>query len=123
MHRFVISALVLFLAACSSLAPTPTPTLSAELSEGIRAFNAYCSACHSTNADTIVVGPSLAGIATKGGERIQDMDAEMYIRKSILEPDAYTVEGFPEGMMPIALKNDLTDEEMEAVIRYLLTLE
>ena len=54
---------------------------------------------------------------------MENLDAAMYIRDSILDPDIYTVEGFPEGMMPISLIDDLTEQDLEAVIIYLLTLE
>ena len=123
MLRFVISILVLFLAACSSLVPPPTPTISPQKIRGQGVFDSYCSSCHSTNSDVVVVGPSLAGIATRGGQRINDMDAEMYIRNSILDPNGYTVEGYPEGMMPSSLKDELAKEDLEALIVYLLTLE
>jgi hypothetical protein len=51
------------------------------------------------------------------------MDTEGYIRNSILDPDGYTVEGYPEGTMPISLMDDLAEEELEAVIAYLMTLK
>jgi len=54
---------------------------------------------------------------------MEDMDSEMYIRNSILNPNGYTVEGYPEGTMPSSLKDELAKEELEAVIAYLLTLE
>jgi len=47
----------------------------------------------------------------------------MYIRISILSPSAYTVEGFPEGVMPSTLKDELAKEDLDAVIAYLLTLK
>lgn len=123
MLRFAAGMLILFLAACSSLVPPPPPTLSPLEIRGQRVFDSYCSRCHSTNSDTVVVGPSLAGIATRGGQRMKDMDAEMYIRNSILDPSGYIVEGYPEGAMPSALKDDLAKEDLEAVIAYLMTLE
>ena len=65
----------------------------------------------------------LAGIANRGDQRIEGMDTEMYIRNSILNPNGYTVEGYPEGTMPSSLKDELAKEELEAVIAYLLTLK
>jgi hypothetical protein len=69
------------------------------------------------------VGPSLAGIARRGGSRIVGMDTEKYIRNSILNPNGYTVEGYPENTMPTSLKDELTGDDLEAVIAYLLTLK
>ena len=70
-----------------------------------------------------MVGPSLAGIATGGESRMQGMDAQAYIRDSILNPDGYIVEGFPEGAMPLDLKDQMAPEDLEAVVAYLLTLK
>ena len=123
MLRFIISILVLFLAACSSQVASPTSMLSPQVIRGKGVFDSYCSSCHSTNSGTIVVGPSLAGIATRGGAQLKDMDAEMYIRNSILDPNVYTVEGFPEGIMPSTLKDEIPKEDLEAVIEYLMTLK
>jgi mono/diheme cytochrome c family protein len=116
-------ALLLLLAACSSLKPPPTAELSPQADRGRELFASYCSTCHSTSEDTIIVGPSMARIATRGGERVDGMDAESYIKNSILEPGAYTVEGFPDDLMPANLKDQLTPEELEAIVVYLLTLE
>lgn len=117
------ATLILLLgAACSSLKTPPPPTLSPQVILGQRVFESYCSRCHSTNEGSIVVGPSLAGIATRASSRMEDMDAEMYIRHSILNPSEYTVEGFPEGAMPSSLKDDLSEEDLDAVVTYLLTL-
>lgn len=86
-------------------------------------FKSYCSACHSTNVDEVVVGPSLAGIAARAEERMPGKNAREYIKLSILEPGAYTVEGFPEAVMPADLGEQITPEELEALIAYLLTLK
>lgn len=50
------------------------------------------------------------------------MDSEVYIRESTLDPAGYNLEGYPEGIMPERLKEDLTGENLEAVVAYLLTL-
>jgi mono/diheme cytochrome c family protein len=122
--RFVAAILFLAtLAACSSLIPPPTPTRSPLEIRGRGVFESYCSRCHGTVGETVIVGPSLAGIATRGNERVEGMDAQTYIRISILNPSAYTVEGFPEGIMPLTLKDELAAEDLEAVIVYLLTLK
>jgi cytochrome c551/c552 len=54
-----------------------------------------CITCHSVNAPTKLVGPSLYDI----GKR-QDTT---YIRESILEPDKVVAEGFPQGLMKATL--------------------
>ncbi len=115
--------LVFFLAACSSLVPQPTPTRTEEEIRGRAVFKAYCERCHGLVGETVIVGPSLAGIATRAGTRIEGLDAEAYIRNSILDPGVYTVEGFPTDVMPITLKDELSPEDLDAVIAFLLTLK
>jgi len=90
---------------------------------GQAVFSATCSRCHSTIEDSVVVGPSMAGIASRAGERIPGMDARAYITQSILEPDAYIVEGFSGNLMPKNLSEELEEEDIEALVAYLLTLE
>ena len=121
--RFITAFLLLALVACSSPAPSPTPTLLALESKGQSVFKNYCSNCHSTSSETVIVGPSLVGIATRGGDRIEGMDAQAYIRDSILNPNAYTVDSFPEGIMPLNMKDALSSEDLDAVVAYLLTLK
>ena len=82
----------------------------------------YCSKCHETGNDSVMVGPSLSGLATRASERVPGMDARAYITQSILEPSAYVVEGFPDGLMPKMLAGELSKEDVEAVVAYLLTL-
>jgi cytochrome c2 len=111
------------LSACSDLSAMAPPTLSPQAVQGRAVFESYCQRCHETTAEIVVVGPSLAGVASRAGGRIVGMDAEAYIRNSIEEPGAYTVEGFAEGLMPATLKDELTAEKLDAVVAYLLTLE
>jgi mono/diheme cytochrome c family protein len=114
-----------FLVACGgtaeSAAPPPTPTLSPQLSAGRQLFVRECASCHSLSPNTVIVGPSLAGIATLAADRVPDQDAHTYILVSILTPDAYLVEGF-ENLMPASFGKKLTGEELDALVAYLLAL-
>ena len=120
---FLVLLPLTILTGCGGLIPPSTPTPSPLEIKGRRVFDSYCARCHGTTGDTVVVGPSLAGVATRGNIRIAGMDAEAYIRSSILDPGAYTVEGFPEGIMPINLKEEIPPEDVEAIIAFLLTLK
>ena len=84
---------------------------------------AGCITCHSLEAGVTVVGPSMAGIATRAGTTIAGTSAEDYIRQSILEPDAHLVEGFPAGTMPQVWGDELSDEQLSNLVAYLLTLK
>lgn len=76
---------------------------------------AGCITCHSLTPDEVIVGPSMAGIASRGDEA--------YIRESILTPDASLVDGFPAGTMPQVWGDELSDEQLNQIVAYLLTLK
>lgn len=100
-------------------APTPAPTLDPILVRGKRVFEANCGACHSLQAGATLVGPSLAGIATTAGARVDGLDARAYLYTSIMRPGAYLVEGF-QDLMPSTLAKSLSGEDIDAVVAYLL---
>ncbi len=83
-----------------------------------------CSACHSTDG-TIRVGPSLKGLFGKtvavstGGKERQLVVDEAYIKKSILDPTADIVVGFP----PVMPQTKLTDEEIKALTEFIKGLK
>lgn len=82
-----------------------------------------CSACHSVKpGDDRPVAPSLGGIADRAGDRIAGLSPEEYLRESIIDPNAYIVEGFRAGQMLPIYEDRLTPEEIDSLIEYLLTL-
>ena len=102
------------------------PLVSNAASEGERVFNdrtlGACNVCHSVRPGDDGVGPSLAGIGTNAADRVPGLDAAGYIRQSIYLPDQYVVEGYPAGQMLPIYRDRLSEEELEALIAYLLTL-
>jgi mono/diheme cytochrome c family protein len=82
-----------------------------------------CATCHSLDADVTIVGPSLAGISSRAGERVSGLSAEEYVRQSILEPNAYTVEGFSANIMPTVWSDVLTKEQVDDLTAFLLSLK
>jgi nitric oxide reductase subunit C len=116
-------ALVSLLTACSGgSSDAPTSTLDALAEHGRRVFTQNCATCHALAPDTLIVGPSLAGVAARAGSRLPDLDAQSYIELSILRPDAYIVSGFSD-LMPKDFGKKLTGEEFDALVAFLLTLE
>ncbi|MBI5670302.1 MAG: c-type cytochrome [Chloroflexi bacterium] len=83
---------------------------------------AICATCHALTPNTVIVGPSLAGIASRAADRVPGMAAEAYLRESILNPGAFVVPGFPDAMQK-NLGEHLSAEQINDIIAFLLTLE
>ena len=119
----IIGLTAIFLAACSAAkTAVPTPTLDPIAKEGQKVFNARCATCHALVPDTIIIGPSLYGVATRGATRVEGLSAEEYIQMSVLRPSDYVVEGFNDVMIT-NLAKELTNEEFNALIVFLMTLK
>jgi len=67
-----------------------------------------CNGCHSINDDSILVGPSLKGLAAK-------YDAQ-YIKDAILTPNKDVPAGFTAGIMP---PFKLNDADLKELVKYL----
>ncbi len=70
-----------------------------------------------------LVGPDLTHIGTDAATRKPGVSAEAYIRESIREPDAFVAEGVARaipGLMTSALTANLTDQQVEALVQFLL---
>ena len=80
-----------------------------------------CAACHRIGDQGGDVGPPLTHIATIAGSRATGRTAEDYLRESILDPGAYVVPGYPDTMSR-GMARDLTREDLDDLVRYLLTL-
>jgi mono/diheme cytochrome c family protein len=117
----LIFSLIFFLGACGNIAASP-PTLDPLAAQGKQLFSQNCATCHSLEPNKTIVGPTLAGIASRAGTRIPDTDARAYIEQSILEPGAYIVPGFPNGM-PSDFGKKLSGDDFNAIVAFLLTLK
>ncbi|NTU81504.1 MAG: c-type cytochrome [Chloroflexales bacterium] len=87
-----------------------------------------CRTCHFTDpAAPVGVGPNLAGIATRGAERIPGLTAPEYIRRSIQVHDEYTVPGYAPGIARAVVGRDfaevLSERQVEQLVAYLMTLD
>jgi cytochrome c551/c552 len=80
---------------------------------------AGCMTCHSLEPGVTMVGPSLAAIGAEAGTRVAGMSAEAYLRQSILEPDAHLAEGFAAGIMPAALADELSAQQVNDLVAFL----
>ncbi len=118
---------VLLLTGCGGKAPAPPapPTLTPAQERGKALFSgppANCATCHSLTPDTQIVGPSLAGVATRAEERMPGLSAREYLELSIVKPGAYVVDGYPDAM-PTNLAKQITSDQLNDLVEFLLTLK
>ena len=83
--------------------------------ESVIGNQAGCSTCHSLADGVVIVGPSMAGIGSRS-----ESDG---IRESILDPNATLSEGFPADTMPNVWGSELSEEQVDQLVAYLLTLK
>ena len=93
-----------------------------------------CSGCHTLDGGTQRPGPTLLGISEAAGERVAGLTAAEYVRQSLLDPEAYLVEGFEETEKPMPVYTvvepnadgpmklaTITEEELDNLIAFVLT--
>jgi cytochrome c2 len=80
-----------------------------------------CSACHSLTPGQTLVGPSLGTIATTASTRKPGYSAEKYIHESIVSPNAFTVPGFNQNIMPISFGSQMTKQDLADLVAFLMT--
>jgi len=106
------------------LVPTPEGVVVEGADPGRVVFSdTGCTACHTISGlSTATVGPVLDGLASRAGDRVPNLSAEDYIRQSILDPNAYVVSGFESGVMPDNFSEVLSDQQLDDLVNFLLTL-
>lgn len=126
---FVLAILALLLAACGGGGgAAPAPSSSGSAANGEKLFKQTvigaqpgCITCHSLDGSKLV-GPSLQGIATRGGNEVAGKSAEAYIKESIVNPNAHVVKDYPQGVMQ-SYEKELTADQLADLVAYLLTLK
>ena len=109
-----------------ALPPTPTPAPAETPEErGLAVFQSQgCGGCHTIEGvSSGTVGPNLSKIGAVAATRVPGQSAEEYIRTSILNPNAYVVEGFPPNVMPQTFGQTIPQEELDDLVKYLLSLK
>jgi cytochrome c2 len=107
-------------------------TASGSASNGEKIFNqdtigsdAGCHTCHSVEPGVNIVGPSLAGMASDaaGDAEERGVTTEEMLRIMITDPNDEVVEGFPPYTMPQDFGTQLSEDQLNDVIAYLMTLK
>jgi mono/diheme cytochrome c family protein len=111
----VILLLCIFLAACSS-----TTEGDPLLAQGEKLYTTNCLSCHPIDPEQPLVGPYLVGL----GARLQasGQAAEGILEESIREPGKVLSTGY-QNLMPAAEVLGLNEEDIQALIAYLVSLE
>lgn len=105
--------------------PTPTPRPEEAADPVARGRNVYnergCGGCHTVDGLSVgIVGPNLTHIGSIAETRISGMPAADYLRQSVLDPNAFVVEGFPSNVMPQNFNELITPEQLDDLIAFLL---
>ena len=117
---WILIATLIF-AACGGETTAEDELLGADLfSEMVVGGKAGCTSCHSVEPGASGVGPSLSGIGAAAGSRVAGESATDYLRKSIVDPDAFLVDGYNSGVMPSGW--DLSQAQIDSLVEYLLDL-
>jgi mono/diheme cytochrome c family protein len=133
----LLALVVVGLAACGGgdsapAAETGGPAPVGNVANGEKLFNQPvigpnsapgCVTCHSLEEGVVVVGPSQAGLGARAAQRVPGQTAEEYLRNSITHPNDYLVEGFAEGVMYQNYAAELTEDQINDLVAYLLTLQ
>ncbi|MEK6589506.1 MAG: c-type cytochrome [Nitrospinota bacterium] len=82
-----------------------------------------CVTCHTIPGvpdATGEIGPNQTGLAKRAAKRVKGLNAEQYIRQSILTPNAYVVKDFDPDVMPQDFAEQMTVKELDMIVKYLL---
>ncbi len=109
----------------AAIACTPEPVATDPIARGRQVYRTLgCATCHEASISNLFrpVGPALDRAGTFGSKRVPGMSAEEYLLQSITDPGAYLVTGYPDSM-PRGLANDLSSEDLAALVAYLASLK
>jgi cytochrome c551/c552 len=118
------------IAACgggTSPAAAPSGGGGGNAAQGKTIFNQVasppCSSCHSIEVGVTLVGPSLSNIGSTASTIESDMSAEAYLKQSIVDPNAYLTPGFSANIMPANYGTQLTEQQINDLVAYLMSLK
>lgn len=139
--------MILLMTACNSTAPsndsvaTEEPTSELEESETIALdtpesrgqalfvqtiteIGFACASCHYLT-EARLIGPGLGNLTTRIETYDLELTAEEYVLESIIHPQDFIVEGSPEypaNVMPMTYSDVFTEEQLDDLIAYILSL-
>jgi mono/diheme cytochrome c family protein len=78
-----------------------------------------CISCHTLKPDITTAGPSLYAFNLRADKLVAELSAEQYIKQSIINPDAYIVNGYSPAVMFAHYQDELSNDEITALVAFL----
>jgi mono/diheme cytochrome c family protein len=116
------------------LLPTEAPAVEMRVTAGDPAngqvlFNTFqaaasfaCATCHYVDREDQLIGPGLFNVSIRAESQVAGMSAYDYLHTSIVDPGAFVVPTFPDGLMPRNWADIYAEAEINDLIAYLMTL-
>jgi mono/diheme cytochrome c family protein len=83
-----------------------------------------CAGCHAVIPnEPASIGTNLSNIGNRAATEVPGQDAVTYLRTAIVDGDAYLAGGFQEGIHYRGYGEALTEQQINDLIAYLLTLK
>jgi mono/diheme cytochrome c family protein len=85
-----------------------------------------CGGCHVLDVPQDAdnrgpIGPNMGNLAETAANRVPGEDAPTYVHTSIVDPNAYVVEGYQPNIMPQNFQDRMSEEEINALVEWLLS--
>ncbi len=84
-----------------------------------------CISCHQLDLSLVDVAPTWAEVADTAVGRAQNLGSPgpaEYLYISIVNPNAFIVDGYSSDIMPATYVDDLSEQDLADILTYLLTL-
>jgi len=81
-----------------------------------------CVACHVSSGEDSALAPALIGQWDRLASRDSALSVREYVRQSVLRPNETVAEGYNAGVMYQDYAVNLTEEQINAVVEYTLSI-
>ena len=85
------------------------------------AQNNLCVGCHYLDPAMTITAPSWYNVGNTAVGRVPGESPAAYLYHSIIQPNAYVVAGYPQGVMPQTYGESLSTDDLGTLIAYLLS--
>lgn len=80
-----------------------------------------CIGCHSLDPNAKMTGPTWHNLGNTAVSRVPGESPAAYIDQSIVNPSAFVVPGYPDGIMPKTFGQSLTIQDQADLIAFILS--